>query len=58
MQSTARNLLSLALLAILSTAITGTSAAQTAPKKPSIWQQMKDAAKQASADGTMLASGN
>jgi hypothetical protein len=47
MRSALRNLLSLALLAILSTAIPGTAAAQTTQKKPSIWQQMKDAAKQA-----------
>ena len=47
MRAGLRNLLSLALLATLTTTIPGTTAAQTTQKKPSIWQQMKDAAKQA-----------
>jgi len=47
MRSTVRILPSLAMLATLIATIPGTTNAQTAPKKPSLWQQMKDAAKQA-----------
>jgi WD40 repeat protein len=40
-------MLSFAFLAAAITVVPGTASAQNAPKKPSIWKQMKDAAKQA-----------
>src|SRR5438067_11434570 len=43
--------LSLAVLAATITIVAGTAAAQSTPKKPSIWQQMKDAAKQSGQQG-------
>ncbi len=46
-----RSILSLAVFAATITIIPGTAGAQSTPKKPSIWQQMKDAAKQAGQQG-------
>src|SRR6266851_5253348 len=44
--SSVRSILSFAVLAIVIGTVAGTASAQSTPKKPSIWQQMKDAAKQ------------
>jgi hypothetical protein len=44
---TVRPMLSFAFLAAAIAVVPGTASAQDAPKKPSIWKQMKDAAKQA-----------
>ena len=49
--SDVRSILSFAVLAIAIGTVAGTASAQSTPKKPSIWQQMKDAAKQAGQQG-------
>src|SRR3989442_1439726 len=49
--SKVEGIFSLTVLAITIVTIVGTAYAQSTPKKPSIWQQMKDAAKQARQQG-------
>src|SRR6266851_4462601 len=49
--SNAGSILSLAVLAVMIGIITETSSAQNTQKKPGIWQQMKDAAKQGGQQG-------
>jgi len=45
---------SLTVLAITIVTIVGTASAQSTPKKPSIWQQVKDAAKQGAQQGQIF----
>jgi hypothetical protein len=49
--SKVESIFTLAVLAVIIGIVGGSAAAQSTPKKPSIWQQMKDAAKQAGQQG-------